>query len=185
MLHLYKDCIQSGKLKFIFYHYKHSDNYLNRIFYFFNRFSATDEKNSMFWMLFFKIPVEKEFSGLLLFIFCLNVYICKKNITMGVGTNLKRLRSKTKFSQQEIADMLGLDRNTYTNWENETTDIKSSYIPKLAEIFQVSILDLFNESQKNTTYNNLENFALKDNAVGQKDIQQGIIINITDSEAAK
>ena len=89
---------------------------------------------------------------------------------MGVGTNLKRLRSKTKFSQQEIADMLGLDRNTYTNWENETTDIKSSYIPKLAEIFQVSILDLFNESQKNTTYNNLENFALKDNAVGQKDI---------------
>lgn len=44
---------------------------------------------------------------------------------MGVGTNLKRLRSKTKFSQQEIADMLGLDRNTYTNWENETTDIKS------------------------------------------------------------
>jgi transcriptional regulator with XRE-family HTH domain len=32
---------------------------------------------------------------------------------MGVGTNLKRLRSKTKFSQQQIADMLGLDRNTY------------------------------------------------------------------------
>ncbi|WP_409017701.1 helix-turn-helix domain-containing protein [Chryseobacterium sp. 2987] len=44
------------------------------------------------------------------------------------GTHLKRLRSKTKFSQQEIADMLGLDRNTCTNWENETTDIKSQYI---------------------------------------------------------
>lgn len=104
---------------------------------------------------------------------------------MGVGTNLKRLRSKTKFSQQEVADMLGLDRNTYTNWENEVTDIKSQFIPKLAEIFQVKIQDLFEDGQKQTTYNNLENADLKDNAIGQKDIQQGIIINITDSEAAK
>lgn len=103
---------------------------------------------------------------------------------MGVGTNLKKLRSKTKLSQQEIADMLGLDRNTYTNWENEATDIKSQYIPKLAEIFQVKIQDLFDD-QKDTTYNNLENADLKDNSIGQKDFQQGIIINITDSEAAK
>jgi len=100
---------------------------------------------------------------------------------MGVGTNLKKLRSKTKLSQQEIADMLGLDRNTYTNWENETTDIKSQYIPKLAEIFEVSILDLFQEGQKNQFVNN--NYDNKEN--GQNDIQQGIIINITDSEAAK
>lgn len=100
---------------------------------------------------------------------------------MGVGTNLKRLRSKTKFSQQEIADMLGLDRNTYTNWENETTDIKSQYIPRLAEIFQVSILELFDAKAKSEFVNN--NYDNKEN--GQKDIQQGIIINITDSEAAK
>lgn len=34
---------------------------------------------------------------------------------MGLETNIKRLRNKTKFSHQEIADMLGIDRNTYTN----------------------------------------------------------------------
>ncbi|WP_336731941.1 helix-turn-helix domain-containing protein [Chryseobacterium sp. VD8] len=102
---------------------------------------------------------------------------------MGVGTNLKKLRSKTKLSQQEIADMLGLDRNTYTNWENETTDIKSHYIPKLAEIFQVSILELFGEKSKSEFVNN--NYDNKESSIGQKDIQQGIIINITDSEAAK
>jgi transcriptional regulator with XRE-family HTH domain len=105
---------------------------------------------------------------------------------MGVGTNLKRLRSKTKLSQQEIADMLGLDRNTYTNWENEATDIKSSYIPRLAEIFNVKIQDLFESGKKEAVYNRLENFAMKDNSsIAQKDFQQGIIINITDSEAAK
>lgn len=105
---------------------------------------------------------------------------------MGVGTNLKRLRSKTKLSQQEIADMLGLDRNTYTNWENETTDIKSQFIPKLADIFQVSILELFESGKKDAAYNSLENFAMKDNSsIEQREFQQGIIINITDSEVAK
>lgn len=43
---------------------------------------------------------------------------------MGVGTNLKRLRNKTKLSQQEIADKLNIDRATYINWENETFDVK-------------------------------------------------------------
>ena len=93
---------------------------------------------------------------------------------MGVGTNLKRLRSKTKLSQQEIADMPGLDRNTYTNWENETTDIKSQYIPKLAEIFKVSILDLFDDERKLEISNNT--FDNKDNSVGL------IIFNISDKE---
>jgi transcriptional regulator with XRE-family HTH domain len=109
----------------------------------------------------------------------------KTRFTMGVGTNLKRLRSKTKLSQQEIADMLGLDRNTYTNWENETTDIKSSYIPKLAEIFNVKIQDLFEDRQKPAVSNTQTGFEMHDNSIAQKDFQQGIIINITDSEAAK
>ncbi|WP_324290979.1 helix-turn-helix transcriptional regulator [Chryseobacterium sp. CY350] len=66
----------------------------------------------------------------------------------GIGTNLKRLRSKTKYSSQDIADLLEVDRNTYSNWENEATDIKSQYIPKLADIFNVKIQDLFDTEQK-------------------------------------
>lgn len=102
---------------------------------------------------------------------------------MAIGTNLRKLRSKTKYSQQDIADLLEVDRVTYTNWENETTDVKSQYIPKLAEIFNVSIQDLFEANSKTSIVNN--NFDNKDNSIGQKDIQQGIIINISDSETAK
>lgn len=91
---------------------------------------------------------------------------------MGVGTNLKRLRSKTKLSQQEIADMLTIDRNTYNNWENETTDIKFQYIPKLAEIFNVKIQDLFDNDRKLEVSNNT--FDNKDNSIGL------IIFNISD-----
>jgi transcriptional regulator with XRE-family HTH domain len=82
---------------------------------------------------------------------------------MGIGTNLKILRGKTKFSQQDIANMLDLDRTTYINWENETSDIKSQYLPKLAEIFKVNIDDLFDNDKKFNIINNSES---KDNSIG-------------------
>lgn len=64
---------------------------------------------------------------------------------MSLGQNLRKLRSKTKYSQQDIADLLEIDRNTYANWENEKNDVKSEYIPKLAKIFKVEIAILFEE----------------------------------------
>lgn len=94
---------------------------------------------------------------------------------MGIGTNLKRLRGKTKYSNQDIADLLGIDRNTYANWESETTDVKSQYIPKLAEIFDVKIQDLFDTERKLEISNNT--FDNKDNSVGL------IIFNISDKES--
>jgi len=62
---------------------------------------------------------------------------------MAIGNNLRKLRSKTKYSQQDIADFLEIDRVTYGHWESETSDVKSQYIPKLAEIFDIPIADLF------------------------------------------
>lgn len=104
---------------------------------------------------------------------------------MGVGTNLKRLRNRTKLSQQEIADKLEIDRVTYINWENETSDIKSQYIPKLAEIFEVEIQELFKDDQKIQVTNNIEN---KDKTgAGGVGVQKGkVIINmiITDESSA-
>ncbi|GAA5092988.1 hypothetical protein GCM10023210_22730 [Chryseobacterium ginsengisoli] len=94
---------------------------------------------------------------------------------MGVGTNLKRLRTKTKFSQQDIADQLNIDRVTYANWENETFDIKSQYIPKLADIFEVEIKDLFEEEKtfhiSNNTFNDSAGvivFNLSDKKIAEK-----------------
>lgn len=96
---------------------------------------------------------------------------------MSVGTNLKRLRSKTKYSQQDIADMLDVDRLTYVKWENETTEVKSSFLPKLADIFGVKIEDLFETSPARIISIN------NDNATGN--LNNGIIINLSDKETVE
>ena len=83
---------------------------------------------------------------------------------MVVSKNLRKIREKTMHSQQRIADVLGIDKNTYANWESGKNDIKSQYIPLIAKEFGVDIKDLFQtkSSEINIFQNNTDN---KDNSV--------------------
>ena len=98
---------------------------------------------------------------------------------MSIGTNIRRYRTQAKKSQQEVADLLGIERNTYANWEKESSDIKSEFIPKLSEIFNVEIKELFEDKDTVSIINNSTN---SDNATGG---QHGLIINISDKESAE
>jgi transcriptional regulator with XRE-family HTH domain len=42
---------------------------------------------------------------------------------------------------------LHIDRRTYASWEQGTQDIKSTFIPQLADFFGVEITELFNEDK--------------------------------------
>ena len=62
---------------------------------------------------------------------------------MSIGNNIRKLRIAKNLSQQTVADNLNVDRRTYAAWEADTQDIKSSFIPRLAEFFDVDIADLY------------------------------------------
>jgi transcriptional regulator with XRE-family HTH domain len=64
-----------------------------------------------------------------------------------------------------VADLIGVDRNTYAGWETETTDVKAEFIPALAEVYDVSIPELFLPDLKvpRVAY-------LKDVVIRQKDL---------------
>ena len=95
---------------------------------------------------------------------------------MKIGNNLRTIRGKMSVTQQEIADFLGVERKTYMSWETGTADIKSSYIPKLAEFLKVEINDLFRDLSTGKMFNQLN--------TAQKDItMDGIVVLITDKEA--
>ena len=52
--------------------------------------------------------------------------------------NLKLLRKTKGVTQQQVADYLGINRVSYTDFENGKTNIKPVYLVKLAEYFKVS-----------------------------------------------
>ena len=95
---------------------------------------------------------------------------------MGIGKNLINLRNKNGVTQQEVADFLEIDRKTYLNWEADKSQVKSSYIPKLAEFFRVEINDLFREDFNRIVINQ-QNTENKDNSIN------GIVILLTDKES--
>lgn len=97
-----------------------------------------------------------------------------------IGENLRKLRTlKTNFSQREVAEILGVDRYTYSKWENNETDVKSEYIPKLAEAFKVEIGQLFENPNDKIIVRN-SNFEGKDNS-----ILTGAVIILNSNEVAQ
>jgi len=91
---------------------------------------------------------------------------------MDVGNTIRKLRTAKGLSQQFVADTLNVDKRTYAAWEMGTQDIKSSYIPQLAEFFGVEIADLF---KSETSINIKQSF--KDSTINTA------ILILTDREA--
>jgi transcriptional regulator with XRE-family HTH domain len=94
---------------------------------------------------------------------------------MKLGDNLRELRHKQKISQEEFADFLGVDRKTYSRWEEGKVGVNSDYLPKIAEFLQVKIDDLFKGKPGDIVINQ-HNSDNKDSLIG------GVMLFLTDKE---
>ena len=61
---------------------------------------------------------------------------------MKLSKQIKKYRTETNLSQEELADKIYVSRQTISNWENEKNypDIKSLVL--MSEVFQVSLDNL-------------------------------------------
>jgi transcriptional regulator with XRE-family HTH domain len=97
------------------------------------------------------------------------MYKCKK-FTMSIGDRLSKFRKNSGKTQQEIADELGVERRTYASWESGKTELKNSLVPKIAELFNIEIPELFNDEK---------NIEIKDSFNENKN---AVIVIITEKE---
>jgi transcriptional regulator with XRE-family HTH domain len=54
-------------------------------------------------------------------------------------TNLRHLRAEHNLSQQEIANVLGIKQNTYSNYERGNTDPSLDLLLKISRLFRTSL----------------------------------------------
>lgn len=62
------------------------------------------------------------------------------------GDNIKRIRKNQGLKQQELADILGVKRNTYSDWENGKTEPKLGNVVKLAHVFGTTTDELLGQT---------------------------------------
>ena len=61
--------------------------------------------------------------------------------------NLKRIRKLNKLTQQNVADVLGVDRTTYTAYERGTATPTPYTLLKIAQIFNVTVDSFFSDGE--------------------------------------
>ena len=66
---------------------------------------------------------------------------------MSIVKNIVMLRKQFNYSQDEIASKLGITRQTYAKFENGSGDLSTSQIQQLADIFGVTVSELYYEIQ--------------------------------------
>lgn len=55
-----------------------------------------------------------------------------------IGENIGKLRTQRGLSQADVAKAIGVRRETVTQWENGTRDLKTKYTLLLADLFNVT-----------------------------------------------
>ncbi len=68
-----------------------------------------------------------------------------------LGENLKSLRIKKELTQQQLADLLKINRVTYTQYELDKREPDNTTLIALADFFNVTTDYLLGREEKNST----------------------------------
>lgn len=63
-----------------------------------------------------------------------------------IGNTLRRYRDKYNYTQQYVADIIGISRVAYRKWENNEVDFAISQLGKVAELYEISIPEIIIQS---------------------------------------
>lgn len=62
-----------------------------------------------------------------------------------IQSNIKAIRNKLGYTQAVVADVLGIARSTYTEYETKDIDIPFDTLEKLSDFFGVELASFFAE----------------------------------------
>lgn len=67
----------------------------------------------------------------------------KKNL---ICKKIKELRIAHQFTQEQVAEVLCMSQNTYSEWETGKTKLDIERLYQLADLYSVSIYEILDES---------------------------------------
>ena len=64
--------------------------------------------------------------------------------------NIRVLREKNGFSQQQVAEVVNVSQQAVASWENGLSKPRADLLPRLAALFHCTIDELFGEPDNKT-----------------------------------
>lgn len=69
---------------------------------------------------------------------------------MGIGDKVKELREKAGLTQEELAEKMGVQRNTVWRWENKKANLRADNIQRLSTVLNIDaseLMDVANDEE--------------------------------------
>ena len=82
-----------------------------------------------------------------------------------LGENILRLRKEANLSQEALGDIIGITRQTISNWELEETAPNPEQLKLLSKAFNISIDDLLNNDIQNIIVKKVSDTEIVVNAI--------------------
>ena len=85
---------------------------------------------------------------------------------MTIGHKIKKIRELKNYTQEHLADKLGMSLTGYGKIERDETDIPFSRLHQIAEVLGVSVEDVVGFDEKNVfnlTHNKFKDFIVNNN----------------------
>ena len=64
-----------------------------------------------------------------------------------IANNIKRMRDASGYTQENVADFLGVGRSAYANYEAGEREIPLAAMERLADLYGCELLDLYTEDE--------------------------------------
>lgn len=64
-----------------------------------------------------------------------------------IAHNVKRMREASGYTQERVADFLGVGRSAYANYETGEREIPLTLMEKLADLYGCELFDLYTEDE--------------------------------------
>ncbi|HOO07565.1 MAG TPA: XRE family transcriptional regulator [Ruminococcus sp.] len=92
-----------------------------------------------------------------------------------VGKRIKYYRERQGLEQKDVAREVGITANTVSNWENGRTRPDFSVVPKLCDILQITLYELYGIDNPLNTYTAKEQIMIED----YRSLNQGHQLTVT------
>ncbi len=65
-----------------------------------------------------------------------------------IANNIKRLRDASGFTQENVAEYLGIKRSAYSNYENADRELPLILMEKLADLYGCELYELYSGDER-------------------------------------
>ena len=96
---------------------------------------------------------------------------------MDIGAKIRNARTTAQLTQEQVAEALGVSRQTLSNWENGRTYPDIVSVIRMSDLYAVSLDHLLKEKEETTVSNYMDYLEESTNAVkSQKKLSMTILI---------